>query len=197
MLKIGCFTALICCALVALQWATKIVPPLGVGWGDGNRPGRTGYSVGLLEGSFIVETLYGVKPWPPGTAGKVITFDGETRGFAGVNYRRYDIRLASPDGVRLPGTYGTQKRFWIAPGWMLLLPLGAAALCRKAWLTRNRRDREAANQLCRQCGYDLRATPDRCPECGVIPVGHGVGSASAGGILRKPEVDRRPEDSVR
>jgi hypothetical protein len=167
MLKIGCFIALACCATVALQWA-GIVPPLTFGWGDGNRPGGTGYSCGLFHGSLIVATLYGVKPLAPGTAGSAIKFDGGPIGFAGFNYLRFDIRLASPDGKRLPGTYGTQKRFWIAPGWMLLLPLIVAGLCRKAWV--NERTREEANQLCRNCGYDLRATPDRCPECGLVRV---------------------------
>jgi hypothetical protein len=167
MLKIGCLVAVIACALVGLQWAGA-VPPVGVGWGDGNRPGGAGYSVGLLDGALVVETLSGVRPWGPGTGGSTIKFDGEPTGFAGVHYRRYDIRLAAPDGTRLPGTYGTQRRLRIAPGWLLLLSLGGAVLCRRNRVSQRMRERETG-QLCRNCGYDLRATPERCPECGRVP----------------------------
>ena len=49
-----------------------------------------------------------------------------------------------------------------------LAPISALlAVLPVRWAIRWRRHRFiAANHLCPTCGYDLRATPDRCPECG-------------------------------
>jgi hypothetical protein len=138
--------AMICFVVVGLQYV-GVIPPVGVSWGDGNRPGKTGYSVGLLDGSLILETLDGKKPFAPGSGGSTIKFDGPTVGFGGFYYRRFDLRLESPDGKRLPGTYGRQRRFWIAPGWTMLASLATAVLCRRSWVNARTHERASARRV--------------------------------------------------
>jgi hypothetical protein len=62
------------------------------------------------------------------------------------------------------------RAVWI-PHWFLVLTF---ALYPAIWLLsrarRNRGGRDGIN--CARCDYDLRATPDRCSECGAVPNSH-------------------------
>jgi len=71
----------------------------------------------------------------------------------------------------------------IFPCWPLIILF--SILPALAWRSRRRRFARQSTGLCRNCGYDLRATPQRCPECGTLSLvgvrksqgpGHAEGS---------------------
>ena len=58
------------------------------------------------------------------------------------------------------------------PYWSIVLVTGAGpALWFASYVRHRRRRLRALAHLCPSCGYDLRATPGRCPECGSIGTG--------------------------
>lgn len=60
------------------------------------------------------------------------------------------------------------------PLWALCTPvIGLIYPVLGLYHLKRRKERDARKKLglCPQCGYDLRATPDRCPECGMATEG--------------------------
>ena len=97
-------------------------------------------------------SLYSSEPAPDPTP-----IVGESDSVAGFRWARYD---ADPrHDIRGVPTH----EVWV-PHWLPLLLSGAPPAAWAVATVRGRRRR--ATGLCARCGYDLRATPRRCPECG-------------------------------
>jgi hypothetical protein len=65
---------------------------------------------------------------------------------------------------KITAHYESHDLDWVIPLW---LPLLLTALLPSVWIrNRHRRLRRLRLARCPTCGYDLRATPGRCPECG-------------------------------
>jgi hypothetical protein len=64
----------------------------------------------------------------------------------------------------IPGLWSGWYRWVFVPLWLVAL---VSTILPAAWARRHlRAGRRARQGLCPSCGYDLRASPERCPECG-------------------------------
>jgi hypothetical protein len=78
-------------------------------------------------------------------------------------FRAHEQSTAASGWSRATSTYAV-------PDWFLSLPFAVLPLirCCQRWRAQTRLAR-GKHGLCVECGYDLRASPQRCPECGAVP----------------------------
>ena len=133
------------CLAVALAWPAS---ELGWAWVHGPALGR---AVGLSTGPGW--WAVSVDPFGPAGLGR--------RWMANAGRMTPAVRanLSNPAVYSHPGGY----RFW-CPTWIVSASAGLFA--GGLLVSRARRRHRDQPGRCARCGYDLRATPDRCPECG-------------------------------
>jgi hypothetical protein len=84
-------------------------------------------------------------------------------GFA-FDVRRPSYASAASRSTRDWRLYRVMFPHWAAAAALGLPPLGLL----RSLVAHARTRRRARRGLCRTCGYDLRATPEQCPECGAL-----------------------------
>jgi hypothetical protein len=119
------------------------------------------YQVVLADGYVWLRTLRGAGAFPSPAGSPHWSADAGLHCPAGNAYSFY------PTYYLIPGAQ-YETRFVSIPLW---LPMAITAVPAAFGARRMRRKWRVKRGRCWRCGYDLRATPDRCPECGATPWG--------------------------
>jgi hypothetical protein len=157
--------------------------------------GKEAFGVRSRFGTLCFEVPTQAQPFAQGVAapnGIHLTKRNTSRSYAPVLIKQSAFSFAD---LRIGGTTRcdfVDYSICVVPYWLLFV-LGLTPSLASRIARRIRAGRRSAG-LCAACGYDLRATPDRCPECGVIQKAlRGFAQTRAEGagklILRKDAQD--------
>jgi hypothetical protein len=178
---LSAFLSLLLCAATIVLWVRSY---FGSDYISRNTPVESqphfvshhGYSITITRGSIRLASEYntyisiqiamnlhpidGAATWTVGRlgVGHIFWGDLEVRSF----WNRLGFH-SFHDGISTSFSESTQDGIAI-PAWLPTLLFAIAPLLIVHRIIRNRRCHKSG--LCPQCGYDIRATPTRCPECG-------------------------------
>jgi hypothetical protein len=163
LLNVVAVVSLLACAGALAVWARGLV------WGGGIevRANGTAYQIGWPVGRILFSVAPAAAPDPPGGYQLV----GHPRLDLDLLYRRWNAPRSPAVEYHSLGGFGCLRdggtRAVFLPAWFAA---AATALFPAWWFPRQRRRRQIAARLrrglCAHCGYDLRASPGKCPECG-------------------------------
>ena len=146
------FASLALCVATAALWARSYFAEDAVDWGT--RSGRAGVfsTHGRLGFGHVIVPAAAMTRIPHG-----LQYRADPSG-------SQELKPSWSSWTGMQATYVAQRGFTASdlrlPYWMLMVAAIAAAL----WLRRT--SRRPTPGYCPACGYDLRATHERCPECG-------------------------------
>lgn len=152
---------LLLCVAAAVLWARSYWVSYLATYAHNHSQGQVWYVSD--QGRLIITRLKGRSPdhgpchWD-GIATAAGAFADELNGFSGARFGGFVFFTIAE--------YGLRRRVVAVPDWALVLGfLAFAVACRCLAITARAADRRRKG-LCQRCAYDLRGSPERCPECG-------------------------------
>jgi len=120
---------------------------------------------GPLTGELYVNVHRGHLNYPPGWLWVQNKKPSDPRQWNPPRSKWEYLGFIHQQGISYSQWMNDRASHWILPIW---LPAMLVTLPLLPMAFRLRR-RSRGSGHCQQCGYDLRATLDRCPECGMVP----------------------------
>ena len=149
--------SLLPCVTAAMAWRPSLHSSRLANWVREDSAGRR-VEVGLMLSRGRLFADY--RRWTP--AGPDSRLNEEER--PGFHYTLDLPWLRSPDFMGFGVSTSADNRWVAVPLWFVAALAAVPPFARTAARLRRRRARPPG--CCAACGYDLRASPERCPECG-------------------------------